>query len=204
MICKTAKPLTSNQLLLVEGNDDYEFLQRLIKFSSTKKFEFIIIGGKPKLRSELEALPLRTGFNNIKSFAIILDADRNRIKTINHIKKCLASANFSPPPDVGWDRIQDPNIGYFLLPNNSGNGDLEDLYISTISNDPVITCIDKYFDCVKSLGLRQKKISKAKVQVYLASKLKPTKSLEKAAQDNQWDFASKKLNDIKTFLSPMF
>lgn len=204
MIIKLTEEITSNRLILVEGIDDYEFLQRLIRFNGGDDIGFIILEGKTNLKRTLEALSKRRDYSIVDSIAIVLDADRSRSNSIQFINRALLAGDFNPPPNVGWDMTQNPNIGYFLFPDNNFNGEIEDLFLATISSEPVLNCVNEYYNCVNALALKQKKPSKAKVQVYLASKLEPTRGLDKAAQDGHWDYTSNALDDIRTFLKPLF
>src|SRR5699024_5370301 len=94
--------ISKTKLLLVEGKDELAFFQELIKRNeilSLKKddIQIVSLGGVQKFKTELEALKNRTGFENVKSMAIIRDADESKESALQSLRKILSNTGFSAP-----------------------------------------------------------------------------------------------------------
>jgi len=70
-----------------------------------------------------------------------------------------------------------------------------------ILSDSAFPCMEAYFQCLQEKGLSlPNKISKAKVQVFLASRQKVGLSLGVAAKAKLWQFDDNAFDQVKTFL----
>lgn len=76
----------------------------------------------------------------------------------------------------------------------------------TVSEDPVMSCIEEYFDCVQQRVAKppkSKDMDKAKVKVFLASREDPTLLLGQAAQRKYWNWDSPALSPVKEFIQAL-
>jgi hypothetical protein len=88
-----------------------------------------------------------------------------------------------------------------LMPKNNTPGMLEDLCLESVKTDPAFSCMENYFDCLKSKDLPSPiEISKAKVRVFLASKKRPDLRLGEAAEKEYWPFDCDAFEELKAFL----
>lgn len=91
------------------------------------------------------------------------------------------------------------DFGIFIMPNNLNNGMHEDLCLESIKNSAIMDCVDDYINCIPHKAANFK-YSKAKTQVFLASKTDIAKSVGISAQKGYWDFNNPCFNSIKDFL----
>lgn len=77
---------------------------------------------------------------------------------------------------------------------------LEDLYLNSISEEPVNDCINNYIKC---LNTELKDESKARVLCYLASQQPLTNSLGIGAMKGFWDFSNSTFSQLIEFLESL-
>ncbi|KPA17569.1 hypothetical protein MHK_002234 [Candidatus Magnetomorum sp. HK-1] len=69
-------------LLLVEGKDEVEFFEALLKYiNANESAQIIEVGGKDKFKNEFPTLLLSPNFDSVKKYAIVRDADTNANNT---------------------------------------------------------------------------------------------------------------------------
>lgn len=197
--------ITKSKLLLVEGKDEIAFFQSLLKkYNLRDDTQIIEAGGVERFKSELPALINRTGFSdNVTSIALIRDADTNFDAAFQSACAVLANNGFSVPQKAqNFSNEGEIKVGIFIMPGTPEDGTmLEDLCLKTKCEDPVMNCIDQFFECVKSnVTEPPRNLAKAKVQVYLATKPKIVNSLGLGAQKSYWDLDHHCLLDLKNFL----
>ncbi|MGB9845753.1 MAG: DUF3226 domain-containing protein, partial [Methanothermobacter tenebrarum] len=94
-----------------------------------------------------------------------------------------------------------PKVSILLIPGIDEKGSLEDLCLKTVADDPAISCLESYINCLKNNGLvLQSNISKAKLQTFLASRREFIPDLGIAAKKSIWPFYNPVFNKIKKFL----
>ena len=69
------QPLSQPRLLIGEGAEDVRFCMALLKHLGISEVHTETYGGKTGLRSYLRAVSLRPGFGQVRTLAIIRDAD---------------------------------------------------------------------------------------------------------------------------------
>jgi len=200
-------------LLIVEGKDDVNFFEAYLGYLSSlencqgvnDKFDIYSIGGKNNLPSILKTISKTPGFNNIKALAIILDADSNPKARFQSITNALKKANLPSPRKIMEASGKKPKVMIFLLPDSNRAGSLEDLCLESIKNDPALSCIDKYFECLSDKKIKiSANCSKAKCLAFLASRPDLPNNVGIAAKQKIWPFASPAFQNIKNFLINFF
>jgi hypothetical protein len=207
--------IEKENLLLVEGRDEINFFEALLAYINIRNIQLIEVGGKDKFKDELPALFLSPNFSTVKKYGIVRDADDNADNTFQSIVDMLS--RYSQPIPTAPGKIMSSNnitTGIFIMPGNSEEGMLEDLCISTLTNHPVLTCVDEYISCLHNkLEHKRKNISKdcdkyyfpkneakAKMHAFLSGMNKFVPSLGIAAKKGYFNFDSKFLDDVKVFL----
>ena len=76
---------------------------------------------------------------------------------------------------------------------------LEDLCLKSVEKDKEMTCVKEFTNCISKLKMIHDNPSKAKAQVYLASKPKYIAHIGLGAKENYWHFESDIFNDIRRF-----
>ncbi|MDY6781272.1 MAG: DUF3226 domain-containing protein [Cyanobacteriota bacterium] len=193
--------LTHPKLLIGEGSDDLRFLQAFLKFLEIGDVQVEQYGGKGNLSSYLKTLKLLPGFSKLVSLAITRDADKQANRAFQSICGFLKNRGYATPTKVEQVKPGTPNISVFLFPDGTNPGMLEDLCLSSVKNDPAMTCIDGYFECVEQQASRQpKNMAKAKLHAFLASQTKPSLRLAEAAEKGVWKWDSPAFDRLKQFL----
>lgn len=196
------------KLLLVEGNDDEGFFQKIIEEININNIQIIPMKGKDNFRTEdLNGIINMPNFMNIvKSLGIIRDANDDASAAFSGI--CTVLKNLSlPVPSQPMEIINgNLKIGVLIIPPNTPKGELEDLCLSLIKGCAEMECIDNYFKCLKQkLASREfpENLSKAKIKAFLASRRKSVPHLGTAAKSGYFPLEHNILREIKVFLKSL-
>ena len=171
MLNETLK-IDKSGLILVEGKDEINFFKALLKkLNKDTNVQIIDVGGKTNFKFELPAVLNATGFSeNVKSLVIVRDADKNFDDAFKSIQGVLKKNNMSPPFKCNKFTNGDPKVGIYIMPGDSENGMLEDLCLKTQEANPIMKCVDSFFNCLSTMPIKQpKNLSKAKSQVFLSA-----------------------------------
>ncbi|OIP42781.1 hypothetical protein AUJ95_01325 [Candidatus Desantisbacteria bacterium CG2_30_40_21] len=202
--------IESTRLLVVEGKDECNFFKALLKHLKIDGVQLVDIGGKDKFKTEFQLLCNLENFNKIKRLGFIRDAETNPAKSaFDSICGVLKKHNLPIPVNINKIRNDtDPYVGIFIMPDNSGEGMLENLCLKTIESLPQYDCVDGFISCFVQHQPQNEKEKfnepKAKVQTYLASRSPIVESLGLGAQKGYWDFNHLCLDDMKKFLESLF
>ena len=193
--------IKENRILAVEGKDEVNFFKALLKYENIEKIQIEDIGGKDNFKNELPLIINMEGFINVTSLGFIRDAEQNKANSaFESICKILQENNLPIPDKINSVCEQNLKTGIFIMPNNIDSGMLEDLCLESIKDQPIFKCVNDYITCCQN----DISTSKAKVQVYLASKKPIVNSLGLAAQKKYWKFDHKCFSDIKQFLHALY
>lgn len=202
--------IESKKLLIVEGEDECNFFEVLLKHEHVNGVQVISVGGKDKFKTQLPFLLNLDDFSEVEvdTLGFVRDAEEKKAPAaFSSICSTLMKNNLPAPKSIN-QVIDEQNIriGVFIMPNNVDEGMLEDLCLQSIINDPLYGCVDKYFECCSPQMSKNKKINiaKAKVQAYLATQNPLVSSLGLAAQKGYWDLEDSCFVDIKKFLHNLF
>jgi hypothetical protein len=197
-------PITINQpkLIFVEGKDDRIFLNELCNYLGVINFQIVAHNGISGYPRKLKGLINSSGFRSIvTSLGIVRDAEANADSTFQSIKNALRYCNLPVPETTSRPISSDNlNVNVLILPPNRSHGSLEDVLLDSIQEDPVMPCVDQYFSCISSTHNYPTHLSKAKIQVFLASRRRCWLSLGVAAQQDYWPYTSVAFNAIREFL----
>ncbi len=117
-----------NQKLLVEGKDDTHVIWALCeKFDVYQNFDVVDCEGISNL---FNIIPVRLKQSELKSLAIIIDADLNIEERWKELRNIFENSHYTLPsvlPENGLIHEEnDKKIGVWLMPNNDVKGMLED------------------------------------------------------------------------------
>ncbi len=168
-------------LLLVEGSDDEIFFK---KFTQHLKIDadihIVQYGGKTKLRSFLLTILNDTDYpRNRKHIGIVRDSDRNT-NAFDSVLSALEYANknrgtdhkFSIPPAAQTRSVESPYVSVLTLPPDE-QGTLEDVVMDALKADPIMPCVESYFDCLTPLmtNISEERKSKSRLSVFVSGKV---------------------------------
>ena len=158
-------------LILVEGKDDDCIVQSLLQhLGLSDQIDTLQLGGKDDWPRKLRAVARLRGFGLVKSLLLVRDSDSNPGGAFQAIRGALTSAKL-PVPDEPTEWAVSPKMraAGHLLPSETANGELEDLCLLSVSNEPAMHCVELMANCVAQLADPPSKLAKFKVQAYLAA-----------------------------------
>ena len=192
------------KLLIVEGKDEECFFCALIEHLRIDGIQVAGIGGKDKLRVNLKGLIKDPEFRKVISLGVVRDADANPAASFQSVRESLRDSGLPNPKKPLFFTQGLPRVTVMIIPSHKQKGALEDLCLEAVSEDPALMCVDQYFACLAQQRINPtKNLSKAKVQVFLASQEDPTLPLGISAQKGYWPLDSKAFAAVKGFLKSL-
>nr|VFK57295.1 MAG: hypothetical protein BECKTUN1418F_GA0071002_11116 [Candidatus Kentron sp. TUN]VFK60193.1 MAG: hypothetical protein BECKTUN1418D_GA0071000_11186 [Candidatus Kentron sp. TUN]VFK65433.1 MAG: hypothetical protein BECKTUN1418E_GA0071001_11076 [Candidatus Kentron sp. TUN] len=208
--------IESRRLLAVEGKDECNFFEALLKHMGIEDIQLADIGGKDRFKTEFDLLYQSKGFSDVCALGLIRDAeDKKADAAFKSICSILEKHPPLPVPEAANTAINGKNdtgklirIGVFIMPNNADQGMLEDLCLESlesIEKKPAFPCMEQYMNCLSKLPENDtpRNPAKAKVQTYLATRKEIVNSLGLGARKGYWDFEHDCFNEIKRFLGEL-
>ncbi|MBN2180971.1 MAG: hypothetical protein JW715_03585 [Sedimentisphaerales bacterium] len=207
----TPKRITSKKVIAVEGQDEKNFFDKLLKYLGFLDFQIEDVGGKGNFPDKFPALLKTTGFFNadgspfVTHLVIIRDKDKDQ--AFKSIVGIVRKENLTPPENNGQFSEANPKVGIFIMPGDTVEGTmLEDLCLKTVEDHPAMKCVNEFASCVSNLPAPPKNISKSKATVFkaltfLATQPENVDCVGLAAQKNYWNFDSPVLDELKQFLN---
>jgi hypothetical protein len=199
--CSKPTEITEPNLLVVEGRDEEEFFDALIRQQGISRIQVLSIGGKTKLRENLKALRDRTSsFANVLSIGFVRDADDNPEAAFQSVCDALQVVKLPVPPAPLTPAGHKPKVQILILPGGKNPGMLEDLCLQAVADHIQMDCVNDFFRCLENKNRPLSGSgSKAAIQVYLAS-LEPGIPLGVAAGKGFWPWDKPAFDSIKRFL----
>jgi hypothetical protein len=199
-------PIIYKKIIAVEGPDDDNFFDALLRRMNIKDYDIRFVGGKDEFKNKLSALKNVSGFFNangspfVTHLAIIRDGnDDNAFESVTNIIK---KEGFTPPKKHALFSNGNPKIGIFIMPGTTVKGTmLEDLCLKTVEKNPEMKCVNEFASCVSAMEPKPKNMSKAKAQTFLAAQPEIANSVGVGAQKGYWNFESTVLEELKQFLN---
>lgn len=165
------------RVLLVEGPDDAYFFDAILTDigASPAKVGINYLSGRDNFDSDLGVFLKSSPFKHgaVNTYAIVIDADTDPARAIADAHAVLKKYR-EPTPSSG-SFVSAPSgrqgrVGLLLLPSGNEKGDLEEVCLRTIPNDPLYIRVNAFLSETISLGGEIDHLSKRKVQTYLANK----------------------------------
>lgn len=193
--------ITQPKLLLVEGKSAKYFFIALLQHMALEGIMVYDFGGVSELKGYLKAVCRISQFTRmVKSIGIVRDAEKDADAAFHSVCSALSGASLPVPKQPTTQTDQTPKVNVMILPDPQTPGMLETLCLRSVENDPVISCIDPYFECVAKQTGAPSNIDKAKAQAFLASRPKPGLLLGEAASKGYWDWESVAFDNLKQFM----
>lgn len=182
-------------LLLVEGNDDYLLISKMLQaVEGSEKVLCVNAGSKDKFQSKLQMLTFESEFSQIQKIAIISDADFNPEQSRLNIEKYFRKANLPEHIDTS----------VLLVPSDK-NGMLEDVCMDSKSDELVMNCVNSFISCIEPhVEELPRNPSKSRFLAYMATKPKATNgTIEAALQKGYFDLNHSAFDEIRAFLTEL-
>ena len=191
--------------VLVEGIDDYRVFSKLVEDVGDSEVQIQSYGGFQKLRPFLKNFVALSGFDSVRSLALVADANSSRPDREKSIRHALSDRNLpSPPAPLQKSSDGKLQVAYLVVPHDQECGMIEDVCLDSVSTDPAMQCVDHYFDCIDQANTRgpnQVWRSKARVHAFLASREDPRLRLGEAAQRGVWPLESDAFRHLRELLN---
>jgi hypothetical protein len=196
------KEISQPKQLLVEGRSAEIFFGALLNQLALNDVQTQNFGGNDELPGFLKALRQGPGFlEQVISVGIIRDAETDARAAFQSVCSALRGAGLAVPTQAMMPIGQRPQVGILILPDATTPGMLETLCLRSVADNPVIECIEQYFQCVEQCtSSLPNNMHKAKVQAFLASRSRPALLLGQAASAGYWPWDSPVFSDAKLFL----
>lgn len=193
--------IAKSNLLVVEGRDEELFFGALLKHMQLQNIQVMPIGGKTNLRPNLKALTLSPRFSEVTSLGVVRDANDDPSAAFSSVCDALRAAGLDAPQKTLVTAGDSPRVTVMILPEENIPGMLEDICLRVVENDRATSCVGQYFQCLREQTLSlPRNISKAKLQVFLASRSEAGKRLGEAAEAGYWPWDQKAFEPLKHFL----
>jgi hypothetical protein len=167
--------------------------------------ELRLVNGKGNYKDQFQAFLNDPGFNNVKAYGLIRDADDSAQHALAKLQGILKYFGHPCPPahaKFAYDSTNKLKVGIFVMPGNMSEGMLEDLCLESVRDHAIMPFVEEYAYKVKQTmqANAPRNESKAKLQTYLAGMKECVPHLGVAAGKGYWDFDSSALDDLRTFI----
>lgn len=168
-------------LLLVEGSDDEVFFKKFLQhLKIDDDIHIVPYGGKTELRSYLLAILNDSDYpRNRKHIGIVRDSDRNT-NAFDSVLSALEFANknrgtvhqYAIPSATQTRSAEAPYVSILTLPPDE-QGTLEDVVMDALNADPIMPCVESYFECLTPLmtNVSEERKSKSRLSVFVSGKV---------------------------------
>ena len=190
--------------LLVEGRDEELFLGALLRELGINDVQIQNCRGKDNLSIVLLEIAQDPDFHLINSIGTVRDADLNANGAFQSVQSALRRANLPVPARMLQPTTGNPSTSVFIMPDNNSYGALEKLCISALADEPAMSCVDEFLQCINDrAGSRPRDGDKARIHAFLASREDPELRLGEAAQRGYipWDHPA--FSDLAQFLKEL-
>jgi hypothetical protein len=200
--------IESENVLAVEGNDEKNFFEVLLRTMNIPNVQIIDVGGKDNFKNKFPVYIQSEGaLAKIKNIGFVRDAEQLEAKSAFD-SICSVLQKYALPCPTDLRKIikdNDKKVNIFIMPNNNNCGMLEDLCIAAIKDTDVFTCVECFVKCYENKIERGKyNLAKAKILAYLSTRTPIVNALGLAAKQSVFDFTKPCFDDIKKFLKELF
>lgn len=206
----TAAPLTtvaSDRLLLVEGPDDRNFFDALIRRrlgDTGSDIQVVDVGGARAFKDRIVAvrdLAAAKTRRRPHAIGIVRDADRNPTGAWQSVRDAVAAANLQPPERSAEFSDASPRVGIFIVPDSESEGTLETLCMRSVARKPAAHCVERYLTCLDEReAMSSRNRDKSFAHAYLASRRDPVARVGEAARQGVWNFDHPTFAALDNFL----
>ncbi len=212
------KQIVKPHLLLCEGRDAEGFLINYLNSKElaqdkrlSNEIQVFNFGGNNELASFLMNLKNMDRFDQVKSLAVIRDAEKDYSKACREVSGSLKKCGFKSSDCCGeWIRNDTGlNVGFMLFPLNNEPGTLEDLCLQILSepnNKMILSSVDKFLtEMESSYGRNYHRKHKNNLHTYFSSTdIYVTMPIGQASSAGAFDWGSYALEPLRNFLSAGF
>jgi hypothetical protein len=200
--------IEKENVLAVEGNDEKNFFEALLKTMDISHVQIIDIGGQDSFKNKFPLYIQSDGaLAKIKNIGFVRDAEQLEAHAAFDSIRSILRKYALPCPTELCKLVENngKKVNIFIMPNNNSCGMLEDLCIAAIRDTDVFACVECFIKCYEAKIEKGKyNPAKAKILAYLSTRTPIVNALGLAAKQSVWDFTKPCFDDIKKFLAELF
>lgn len=201
MVLPPPPPIGNPKRLFVEGRDDERFFGSFIRHLGLSGIQIRSYGGKDGIGSFLGLQAAELDLGQIQSIGIVMDADNSAASALQSIRDNLRNAGLPAPADLATPAAGPPAVSAFVLPDNSGNGELEDLCLAALADYPAMPCVDDFIRCIGAKPISPpRKPAKARMHAFLASRERAYLRFGEFAESSAFPWQHPAFAALSTFL----
>lgn len=206
MTVRRPRRITSDRLLLVEGPDDRNLFEALLRRrldDAGSAVQVVDVGGASAFKDQIRALftaAMQAG-RNLRAVGIARDADRNPAGAWQSVYNAVLAANLQPPERPAGFSDASPRVGIFIVPDSESEGSLETLCMRSVAGKPAAHCVERYLTCLEERhAMSSRNRDKSFAHAYLASRRDPVARVGEAARQGVWNFDHPTFAALDNFL----
>jgi uncharacterized protein DUF3226 len=202
-IPQPASTITHEKLLVVEGEDARRFFAAALgHLDLLGSVEIRSAGGHAEWPAFMRALVAAPGFENVRSLALVRDAEGSARSAFQSICGTLRRAGLAVPARSNVTAPGTPSVCVFILPDCTHRGMLETLCMAVVADDPAMVCVEEFLECVQQQATAPpSNVDKARLHAFLASRTRPDLRLGEAAEKGHWPWDSPVMEPVMRFLT---
>ena len=196
--------IRSDSLLLVEGRDEVNLFDALMKHSldADPRIQVIDAGGKDRFPKRLQAIQTAAQARpTLRSVGVVRDADDDAGGAFRSVCGQLRNVGYEPPQVHGQFSDAAPSIGVFIVPDGVEPGAIETLCRRSRAGDDVARCVDEFLICLDDHEtMKSTNVDKSFAHAYLAAMGDPVARVGEGAKQGVWVFESAAFGELTEFV----
>ncbi|CAH0539808.1 DUF3226 domain-containing protein [Vibrio marisflavi] len=199
-----------NKLMLVEGKDEVGFFKEFLRKKNIEGIRIREVGGKDKIKSELKVVLQERGIEDLETLIVVQDADNSKASALQSLKATFSNLGL-PVPDSDLEFRKNGKhpfkCGFYIMPGVDEQGMLEDLLLSSCTQETVKEEAIKYIERIEELSnerndvKKPRNMAKAKLHAYLSGLEKHKPNIGLAVKASCFNLDSNKFDGLTTFLN---
>ena len=198
---RTRLQIRSDWLLLVEGRDEVNLFDALMKhcFDAESEIQVIEAGGKDSFSRSLKAIRTASRARpTLRALGVVRDADEDAAGAFRSVCDHLRNARYEPPPTHGQFSGAVPSVGVYIVPDGTDPGAIETLCRRSREGDDIARCVGEYINCLtRNKAMRSGNVDKTFAHAYLAAMNNPLARVGEGARQGVWDFESPAFAELR-------
>jgi hypothetical protein len=176
------------------------------EYRDKEDFQVMDFGGVDELRNCLSLLTRIEGYDQVETLVIGRDAETDVASAIVSVRDSMRLAKM-PVPDKPFEYVSQDGLrtAFVIFPGpQCKRGTLEDLCLLTVTDDPIMPCVDDFLVCVGGTGETLPRPHKSKLHCFLAGKDTYVGStIGQASYKGAWNAHHNALQPFKSIIQKM-
>ncbi|MBI4288790.1 MAG: hypothetical protein HY671_10230 [Chloroflexi bacterium] len=197
------RQVTKNRLLWVEGRDEQNLIEGLLKHLDISSLDVFDIAGETNFvaRGQAVLAQARSMGITLISVGIIRDANDNSSQAFKRALSDLERLNLARPSQPSEFTQGNLSVGVFISPDGQSPGSIETLCWNSIEGTEQAACVQEFIQCLRDKNaLESSNEWKTRTHAFLASKADPVARVGEGALKGYWGFESPAFDGLRVFL----